>query len=93
MNKAIRYAGAAFAMGLLLAGLIPLLQNLSGERAESLALPCFLLAMGIGSGAFALFFPGFEGGAGACGADDSADLDETRSSSYGSELAGDGSTG
>ena len=59
MSNALRYAGAAFALGLLLAGLMALLHNLTGERSESFAVPCLLMALGLGSGALVWHFPGF----------------------------------
>ena len=78
MNNALRYAGAAFALGLLLAGLMALLHNFTGERSESFAVPCLLMALGLGSGALVWHFPGF-GGSGDCGAEDFANSGEMRS--------------
>lgn len=77
MNNAFRYAGAAFALCLLLAGLIALLNNLTGERSESFTIPCLLMALGLGSGALAWHFPG-SGGSGDCGAEDFANSGEMR---------------
>jgi len=78
MNNALRYSGAAFVLGLLLTGLIALLHNLTGEHSESLAVPCLLMVLGLGSGALAWHFPGLGGGSG-CDEDDFASSGERRS--------------
>ncbi|KZT13594.1 hypothetical protein A1D30_23490 [Acidovorax sp. GW101-3H11] len=77
MNNALRYAGAALALGLLLAGLMALLHNLTGERSESFAVPCLLMALGLGSGVLVWHFPGF-GDSGDCDAEDFANSGEMR---------------
>jgi hypothetical protein len=77
MNNALRYAGAAFALGLLLVGLMALLNNLIGERSESFTVPCLLMALGLGSGALVWHLPGF-GGSGDCDAEDFANSGEMR---------------
>ncbi len=77
MNNALRYSGAALALGLLLAGLIALLQNLTGERPESFAVPSLLMLLGLGGGALVWRFTGLDG-SGSCEADDFVSSSEMR---------------
>ena len=77
MNNALRYSGAALALGLLLAGLIALLQNLTGERPESFAVPCLLMVLGLGGGALVWHFTGLDS-SGGCDTDDFASSGEMR---------------
>ncbi len=84
MNNALRYAGAVFALDLLLAGLMALLHRLTGERSESFAIPGLLMALGLGSGALVWHLPGF-GGSGDCDAEDFSNSGEMRDG--GSETA------
>ena len=77
MRNAVRYLGGVLGLVLLLAGLVPLLQQgLVGEGsgAQAYALPCFLMALGLGSGLWAWHFPG-AGDAPACDGDAAAPED------------------
>jgi len=86
MNNALRYSGAAFALGLLLAGLIATLQNLTGERSESFVIPCLLMAFGLGGGALVWHFPTLDG-SGDCDTDDVASSGEMQGAHGDSDAA------
>ena len=70
MNKATRYLAAVVALGFFLAGVVVLLQTVTGERVGSYVFPCALLGGGLLGGWLAWNFGSDVGVTGMCSSDE-----------------------